>query len=135
GIPVPSSDITAAGLDKASLENCIGGAFYPGIEASWYVRDHYEFIEPFRLSHTILSAGDVTKQMAVPWQADFYDCSQDDELAWWPAQRPDDVYPESGGPQQPWIRKHVNSASDMVKIGTSSVSSSRKERDTLRPSV
>lgn len=115
GVPVPLSMVTAPGLDKAALENCIGGAFYPGIEASWLTRDYYDFIEPFRLSHTLLSAGDITKQMALPWQADFFDCQQDDELAWWPAQRPDDVFPAAGGKQVPWTRGKVNSMSDMVE--------------------
>jgi hypothetical protein len=115
GPPKPATDITPHGLDRAALESCVGGAFYPGIEASWLLRDVYTFSEPFRLDATSLQPGDISKQMAVPWQADFYDCIQDGELAWWPAQRPDDVYPESGGPQQPWIRKHVNSVSDMVK--------------------
>jgi L-Lysine epsilon oxidase N-terminal/L-lysine epsilon oxidase C-terminal domain len=115
GPPKPVTNITPHGLDRAALESCVGGAFYPGIEASWLLRDVYSFSEPFRLDATNLHPGDISKQMAVPWQADFYDCTQDGELAWWPAQRPDDVYPESGGPQQPWIRKHVKSASDMVK--------------------
>ena len=114
GLPIPSSTITAPGLDKAALENCIGGAFYPGIEASWYVRDLYEFIEPFRLSHTLLSAGDITKQMAVPWQADFFDCQQDDELAWWPAQRPDYVFVEGSSHMHKWTRWHVTGYQRMV---------------------
>jgi hypothetical protein len=59
--------------------------------------------------------GDLTKQMAVPWQSDFYDCTQESDLAWWPAQRPDDVFPVSEGAQVPWIRKHVKIALGMVK--------------------
>lgn len=62
------------GLTRAGLEACVGGAFFPGIEASWFLRDTYNYTEPFRLDHTGLSAGDVTKQMAVPWQADFFKC-------------------------------------------------------------
>lgn len=114
GIPVPSSIITAQGLDRAALENCIGGAFYPGIEASWYTRDHFDFIEPLRLSHTLLSAGDITKQMAVPWQADFFDCQQEGELSWWPAQRPDDVFVEGKTGMHKWTRWHVTGYQDMV---------------------
>ena len=114
GIPVPSSVVTASGLDRAALENCIGGAFYPGIEAGWYTRDHFDFIEPFRLSHTLLSAGDITKQMAVPWQADFFDCQQEDELSWWPAQRPDDVFVEGKPHMNKWTRWHVTDYQDMV---------------------
>jgi len=82
------------------------------------LRDVYKFAEPLRLDPTSLQAGDITKQMAVPWQADFTDCAQEGELAWWPAQRPDDVFPESGGPQVPWTRDIIgdsNSKSDMIK--------------------
>lgn len=114
GIPVPSSTISSNGLDRAAMENCIGGAFYPGIEASWYTRDHFDFMEPFRLSHILLSAGDITKQMALPWQADFFDCQQEDEFAWWPAQRPDDVFIEGKPYMQKWTRWHVTNYQDMV---------------------
>jgi len=114
GPPKPSRKITPEGLDRAALEACVGAAFYPGIEASWLLRDTYKFSEPFRLDATSLEPGDITKQMAVPWQADFYDCSQDGDYAWWPAQRPDDVYPDGSTTQQPWIRQHVNSPTDMV---------------------
>jgi hypothetical protein len=109
------ASITPAGLDRAGLDTCVGGAFYPGIEGSWLLRDVYEFSEPFRLDGTKLKPGDVTKQMALPWQADFVDCAQDGDLAWWPAARPDDVFPESGDPQAPWTRDIVSSAEDMVK--------------------
>ncbi len=115
GPPVPSRVITPHGLDRAGLESCVGGGFYPGIEASWLLRDRYAFAEPFRLDASKLKPGDVTKQMAVPWQADFNDCAQEGELAWWPVQRPDDVFPEAGGPQVPWTRGVVNSMSDMVR--------------------
>lgn len=114
GPPKPSKKITPAGLDRAALESCVGGAFYPGIEAGWFLRDKYAYVEPFRLSHTGLEPGDVTKQMAVPWQADFFDCQTEDPNAWWPAQRPDDVFPAAGGPQAPWIRNLVASKDDMV---------------------
>jgi L-Lysine epsilon oxidase N-terminal/L-lysine epsilon oxidase C-terminal domain len=114
GSPKPSRRITPEGLDRAALESCVGAAFYPGIEASWLLRDTYKFSEPFRLDAASLEPGDITKQMAVPWQADFYDCTQDGDYAWWPAQRPDDVFPEQGGPQVPWIRQHINSPTDMV---------------------
>jgi len=110
-----SKAITPAGLDRAQLEACVGGALYPGLEASWLLRDEYEFTEPFRLSHAGRAAGDVTKQMAVPWQADFNECSQDGEYAWWPSQRPDDVFPEAGGEQVSWTRELVSSNLDMVE--------------------
>ena len=115
GPPTPSHEITPAGLDRAALDACVGGAFFPGIEAGWLLRDTYKCVEPFRLDPTNLRAGDVTKQMALPWQADFIDCAQEGELAWWPAQRPDEVFPEAGGPQAAWTRGLVASPMDMVK--------------------
>jgi L-Lysine epsilon oxidase N-terminal/L-lysine epsilon oxidase C-terminal domain len=118
GPPAASPLITPMGLDRAALESCVGGAFYPGIEAGWMLRDTYTYSEPFRLDPPKLKAGDVTKQMAVPWQADFADCRQEGELAWWPAQRPDEVFPESGGPQDAWTRDIIgdtNSKSDMIQ--------------------
>jgi len=119
-VPVSAATLpdTPEGLDRAALESCVGGAFYPGIEASWLLRDVYVYSEPFRLDQSDLQAGDVTKQLAVPWQADFADCQQEEELAWWPAQRPDAVFPEDGGPQVGWARGIIgttHSMSDMVK--------------------
>jgi L-Lysine epsilon oxidase N-terminal/L-lysine epsilon oxidase C-terminal domain len=115
GMPVAITEITPKGLDMAALENCIGGPFFPGIEASWLLRDHYDFSEPLRLSHGLLEAGDVTKQMALPWQADFFDCSQDGELAWWPAQRPDEVFIDDSHDMHKWTRWHVTDFQSMVK--------------------
>jgi len=115
GPPAVSRTITPEGLDRAGLETCVGGAFYPGIEASWMMRDTFAYSEPFRLSHENLAAGDITKQMAVPWQADFSDCKQEGELAWWPAQRPDDVFPDGQVKQVPWTRGLVSSMAEMVQ--------------------
>ena len=115
GPPALDTQITPSGLDRASLEPCVGGAFYPGIEAGWLMRDVYRFDEAFRLSHTGLSAGDITKQMSVPWQSDFNDCKQEDPLAWWPAQRPDDVFPARSKKQVAWTRRIVNSPAEMTR--------------------
>lgn len=115
GPPAPETEITPAGLDRAALEPCVGGAFYPGIEAGWLMRDVYQFDQPFRLSHKGLTAGDITKQMSVPWQSDFNDCKFEDPLAWWPAQRPDNVFPARGNTQVGWTRGIVNSPEAMIK--------------------
>ena len=85
-------------------------------------RDNYPFIEPFRLDANIvdpstgnrLSPGDLTKQMAVPWQADFYDCRFDAGLQWWPAQRPEQVFTTSSG-QKRWTRDIIDDAEEMVQ--------------------
>lgn len=119
-----SMEITPPGLDKAALENCCGGAFFPGMEVSWFVRDVFRYSEPFRLDRRQpmtdsgrLEAGDVTKQMAVPWQADFLACTSGARftVAWWPQQRPDFVLEQSGGPDLSWIRGKARSYEDMVE--------------------
>ncbi|WP_169120837.1 LodA/GoxA family CTQ-dependent oxidase [Aromatoleum anaerobium] len=77
-------------LTRALLDRACGGAFFPGIEVTAIVRDPKLYAEAFRFDHNVLEPGDVTKYMACPWQADFYECKD----AWWPAQRPDDVVHE-----------------------------------------
>ena len=86
---VSSYQVTPEGLDRAALEAAVGGAFYPGIEAGWVMRNPQNFSdkEPFRLDQQKLKAGDISQHMACPWQADFYECNTN----WWPAQRPDCV--------------------------------------------
>jgi hypothetical protein len=96
-------------LTRATLQACVGGAFFPGIEAGRRLRDRalYMANEPFRLSHPALKAGEVTECMALPWQADFFDCTWEGGASkgWWPTHRPDDVILEASpgdGPKQ-WI--------------------------------
>jgi hypothetical protein len=100
-------------LTRAVLENCVGGAFSPGIEMSWISRNQAIYKEPFRIrAHFVpngplslefdpargMEPGDITRYMAVPWQADFNECSSQPidgrTLWWWPAQRPEFVYLE-----------------------------------------
>jgi hypothetical protein len=76
-------------LTRAVLLACVGGAFFPGIEMTSIIRHKGFYAEAFRVADG-LKAGDVTKWMALPWQADFYEC----QTHWWPAQRPDDVVNE-----------------------------------------
>ncbi|NBD08939.1 LodA/GoxA family CTQ-dependent oxidase [Corallococcus silvisoli] len=115
-------------LDRGVLENCVGGPFCPGIEMTWIARDANFFMEPFRFKHREvtgpglrwntnphdgqgLEPGDATKYMALPWQADFNECSnqvvQSTSLWWWPSQRPYEVnYLDRGGEWQQgyWTR-------------------------------
>jgi hypothetical protein len=85
----PLADQPAA-LDRAPLQASVGGPFYPGIEMTYIAADPATWAAPLRLAASF-SAGDVTRWMAVPWQADFFECM----LHWWPAARPDDVLPVS----------------------------------------
>ncbi|KFA90413.1 LodA/GoxA family CTQ-dependent oxidase [Archangium violaceum] len=115
-------------LDRGVLENCVGGPFCPGIEMTWICRDPHFFMEPFRFKHRQvrgpglqwntnphdgqgLEPGDATKYMALPWQADFNECSnqvvQNTSLWWWPSQRPYEVnYVDRNGEWQQgyWTR-------------------------------
>jgi hypothetical protein len=114
----PPSSITPDGLTRAALENCNGGPFFPGIETSYMTRDSYPYREPFRLDGSQLSAGDLTKQNAVPWQADFYDCDYQNPLSWWPVSRPEDVYVAGSSKPIPWERG-IKSTTDMVNLWSS----------------
>ncbi|MEQ9499004.1 MAG: LodA/GoxA family CTQ-dependent oxidase [Deltaproteobacteria bacterium] len=113
GGAVPNAD--PHGLDRAALENASGGAFYPGIEVGWLIRAPSIFIEPFRIRHgapgthradaasgATVRAGYFSRQMALPWQADFIACQQEGGGAWWPSQRPDRVL--VGSTKQDWAR-------------------------------
>jgi hypothetical protein len=119
--PLPSAAISPEGLDRSALENCVGGPFFPGIEISWLVRKPEIYSEPFRIAlgskigPLTVGPGFFTQQMALPWQADFRDCTREpvtDPLKgnptsamWWAAQRPDDVYPEVDPTGKvPWTR-------------------------------
>ena len=88
----------AAALDKAALDNTIGGPFHPGCEMTWPMRQAIMYAKPFRLklrqgppkdygdtldSKVALGPGgpldgsgpgDVSRWMAVPWQTDTSSC-------------------------------------------------------------
>lgn len=108
-----STPDVAEQLTIGSLENCVGGAFSPGIEMTWICRNPKIYSEPFRIKHKPMAAedslslgmnldeglepGDATQFMALPWQADFNECAYqplDRIVWWWPAQRPLFVYLE-----------------------------------------
>ena len=97
-----SRDVPAA-LDRAALEACAGGGFFPGIEAGRMLLERTTYAEssPFRINPR-LPPGALTAQMAVPWQADFFECALQSDpednpddpangMDWWPAQRPVNV--------------------------------------------
>lgn len=115
GVPAPEASITPAGLDRAALEACVGGAFYPGIETgglpgSRPIIAASNYLEPFRLDPSVVGPGDLTYVMALPWQNDFYQCAD----RWWPVPRPNYVTRE-GMAEQPWLSGAVGSAEDMVE--------------------
>lgn len=84
-------------LDRASTGNCVGWPMCPGIEVTWSLLDANLYEAPYRIRHRhdedyyrqnglspseneTASAlgcepGDLTKRMAIPWQADFFQCT------------------------------------------------------------
>jgi hypothetical protein len=91
----PLSEITdpdeqTRALQRGPLEPCSGGAFFPGIEMTYIATQQATFSQAFRINSRKYKAGDISKWMALPWQADFYLCQGN----WWPSQRPDDVIAE-----------------------------------------
>lgn len=95
---MPAQDRPYA-LDRAALEACVGGGFFPGIEVGRIMRETstYDKKRPFRISRRRLP-GTLTAKLAVPWQADFRDCGS----GWWPAQRPNQVIRNGPEPVQ-WV--------------------------------
>ena len=158
-------------LDMNVLSNLAGGAFCPGAEVGWIIRNPAIYAEPYRLKadpgcytfqqtaanqnqndtpeqryigyisnplslksnyETGLQPGDLTKMMALPWQADFNECSTQDidvtyelwnkidprhpedpwmkrqamvwETLWWPAHRPMQVYENTGTEANPQFK-------------------------------
>jgi hypothetical protein len=93
--PPPSNPI--ASLTAASTGNSVGGPFCPGIEVTWSTRNPniYSGLMEIRSRHDAAyyesnglspsedetaaplgcEPGDLTKRMAIPWQADFYQCT------------------------------------------------------------
>ncbi|MGU7785127.1 LodA/GoxA family CTQ-dependent oxidase [Burkholderia sp. PU8-34] len=109
----PPTEPPTDALTRGVLDNCVGGAFSPGIEMTWISRVPEIYAEPFRIRSRFtlegplslgyhpqrgMEAGDLTRYMALPWQADFNECASqsigDRTLWWWPAQRPEFVYLE-----------------------------------------
>ncbi|MFL6336493.1 MAG: LodA/GoxA family CTQ-dependent oxidase [Pyrinomonadaceae bacterium] len=157
--PPEQRTLTGTDLDRGVLSNGLGGAFCPGGEVAWIIRNPAIYAEPFRIKHSTyfspkvlaswqpnplslpgplttpqdqgslavgLEPGDLTKYGAVPWQADFNECStQPTDITyaqwnviepqsvgdpapdvpqttyWWPSHRPMEVLTAQGG-QVPW---------------------------------
>lgn len=75
-----------AALDLGALEGTAGTPFYPGIESWLIARDAEIYAAPLRFA-AAMKPGDLTIGNALPWQADYLDCSD----TWWPVQRPMNV--------------------------------------------
>ncbi len=129
GPATPFEELTPAeqvrGIDRAVLDETLGGPFHPGAEFTWPMRQGIMYSEPFRIKRrqaepdhgpqlTQSSAlapggpldgsvpGSISRWMAVPWQTDTSSCLSgylpfiDDYLpTFWPARVPNDVLTEA----------------------------------------
>ncbi|KAG8944496.1 hypothetical protein FRC04_001718 [Tulasnella sp. 424] len=80
-------------LTFAALEWSVGAPLYPGIECFWVAEfgEMYDLDQPFSYRFgEKAQPGNLTRGLALPWQADFYMCNSH----WWPSVRPDDVVTE-----------------------------------------
>ena len=93
----PAEEDPVLKLSAASVGNCVGGPFCPGIEVTWSTRNpniysgiytpRHRHDEQWYTQHGLdpyedetadkdgCEPGDLTKRMAIPWQADFFQCS------------------------------------------------------------
>jgi L-lysine epsilon oxidase-like protein len=113
--PVPPP-LTPDGLTRAALDTCVGAVFFPGIEATHSIRE-FAYSEPFRLDQSAVQPGDVTKEMARPWQGDFTWCrggTSPGSLSWWPAARPEGVFPLGDPTIQSWVRDIADVPEKMI---------------------
>jgi L-lysine epsilon oxidase-like protein len=106
-------------LDHAALEACVGGPFFPGIETSLVMLDEATYdAKRLRIS-TALAPGALTARMAVPWQADFKDCTMEEGADWWPGQRPNEVHrgEERGAPWAPAEWEYIDMVRQWSQLG------------------
>ena len=115
-------------LDRAALHFCVGDAFHPGCEMTWPMRHSSIYTAPFRIRQRPIGEaepdygkeltpeialrpggplyaqgpGDITRWMALPWQADTAFCRSGYEPEYdpylptfWPARVPNQVLSES----------------------------------------
>lgn len=95
--PLPGVNL----LDRVSIGNCVGSPMAPGIEVTWSTRNPTLYASPYHIRHRFdelhyienglslqdydetdpnnqqpgCEPGDLTKRMAIPWQADFFQCT------------------------------------------------------------
>lgn len=120
-------------LDHANLHFCLGGAFHPGCEMTWPMRNATMYTTPFRirprsannpepnygdvLTHEIVTGdngplyfnapGDITRWMALPWQSDTASCRSGYEPSY-------DPYLPTFWPAR--VPNHVLAESDYKKV-------------------
>ena len=97
-VPLESMSIAEqpAALDRGALDGTAGTPLFPGIESWKIMREREVYAAPLRISDS-MRPGDLTMGNALPWQADFLDCTD----TWWPVQRPTNVV--RSGRHERWV--------------------------------
>ena len=114
-IPEPEATVSPDGMDRAALEACVGGGFFPGIEAGGLSAGNRPIVEAafyseaFRINQAAVTPGSISASMALPWQADFFACGSN----WWPVPRPNAVFPQGTSTYANWTRS-IGSYEDMI---------------------
>ncbi len=92
-----ATDYSVCDMDTASIGNCVGLPMCPGIEMTWSLQNPVIYKGAYQIKHfentvyfakngltperdeceagTGCEPGDLTKRMACPWQADFFNCT------------------------------------------------------------
>lgn len=91
-----SSESLVNPMNQASVGNCVGLPMCPGIEVTWNLQNKNVYCAPYQIKHHQnalyyaengldpkrdecegggCEPGDLTKRMACPWQADFFNCT------------------------------------------------------------
>ncbi len=89
-------DFPISSMDQAAVGNCVGLPMCPGIEVTWSVQNPTIYSSPYVIFDQVgkggynssglhpsrdecygggCEPGDLTKRMACPWQADFFQCT------------------------------------------------------------
>src|SRR5262249_50736797 len=107
-------------LDMASMGKMLGGSFLPGIEGgreagkpeNWSLyRGGTRYFPDIRFYPQGATAphgpGMLTKDLSVPWFADYIDCQEN----YWPTSRPQVVY-QKNKPAYGWLVGDIHAATD-----------------------
>lgn len=112
---------TGIEIDRGVLGNAVGGAFCPGAEMTWIMKNPAIYSAPYRIKQASyvpgnlsipqpiaaidgsnapdlqkgLEPGDLTKYIGVPWQADFHECTDQNVNVTY--ENWNNIYPDSTG--------------------------------------
>lgn len=157
--------LSGTDLDRFALQNVLGNSFCPGSESNWILYNPAIYAKPYRIKHAPympgslsqpacvrgadttsdlrlgLEPGDLTRYSALPWQADFNECANQNTdvtyetwmsvysdsakgdltqaergVFWWPAHRPMEVFLPIGTAYLPQQRTASETEPDQFRM-------------------